>query len=93
MRPLLKHLGEAGVAQLKGLCTNAAGRDTGENGGGGVVALDGRSPVGGFTGVLGIEDGNASVFERVRVRVRVCASRREDGAPKLTVAFLAFADI
>lgn len=75
VRPLLKHLGEAGASALPGLCTHAAGR--GIDGGstkGGVVALavEGNGVgIGGFTGILGAEEGNASVFERA---FRPCVS-------------------
>jgi hypothetical protein len=68
VRPLLRHLGEAGAATLPGLCTHAAGRGVDDGSGeGGVVALEmegNASGVGGFTGILGMEEGNASVFER-----------------------------
>ena len=63
VRPLLRHLGEGGSAPLPGLCTHAAGRGAGRDSDG-VVALDGKTPVGGFTGVLGAEEDNAAVFER-----------------------------
>ena len=70
VRPLLEHLGEANQAPLPGLCTHAAGRGAGGSGEAarnGVMALESEgnaSGVGGFTGILGAEEGNASVFER-----------------------------
>ena len=66
VRPLLAHLGEDGAPTLPGLCTEPAGRGV-EGSTGGVVALSAEgnaTGVGGFTGVLGPEEGNARVFER-----------------------------
>ena len=68
VRPLLSHLGEATATPLPGLCTHAAGRGAADDDDGdGVVALaaEGNAKgVGGFTGILGTEEGNARVFER-----------------------------
>jgi hypothetical protein len=72
VRPLLSHLGEATATPLPGLCTHAAGRGAADGDGDGdgsvgVVALaaEGNATgVGGFTGILGAEEGNAHVFER-----------------------------
>jgi hypothetical protein len=64
VRPLLEHLGEGGEAKLPGLCTHAAGRGVDGAEEQDIAALDGRSRVGGYTGVLGPEEDNSTVFAR-----------------------------
>ena len=65
VRPLLSHLGEGNDALLAGLQLVSSGKGVGgETRTDSVVALGGRTPIGGFTGILGMDETNEQVFER-----------------------------
>jgi len=63
VRPILPHEEQAGAVPMTNLVLSSSGLDR-STGTGGVNALEGRTPIGGFTGIIGQEAGNAAVFER-----------------------------
>jgi len=64
VRPILPHEEQAGAVTMANLALSSSGWDANTGTGAGVNALEGRTPIGGFTGIIGQEAGNDVVFER-----------------------------